>query len=523
MKKNLFNRVVLVLFMFMSLNSLAQINNNEFKIDLSPADLGMCGGINNSYDTVSIIAKKNGLSNFEIVFGLNNIPGLSFVPGSASIISQPGGYGIIEDLTNGVTIPKFLISNLSNWNLTDEVVFVFQRQADCDAVAYVQGGGIMKDEHTISYSDNGTLKVDGDVDHSISSYDLLYASLSIQALSTITTNVGETVIRPVNVIQGGLGNTNGFTHYVVIGSSIDNYVLSYNATPLTPSSINLDTLFYTIDLSTAPFTGNVGNGDAFFENGENVLFSESFETTDCYSTNIEHHAFWGCSLGENCQESSTEGFVVFSDEVPQISASLSAPNYGRFDMCGARTVTMTVTNNNSNAGAGAMDILLNLGLRHNTSPLSAYNSDSSVFNPMWAFDRLDTKRMSNFTYNCSGTSISIDTFAIPSTYYSWGSGVTIGALKDYFTTDPDGTGVGLDDLDGDGFFDDLVPGGSFEFCFDMEMNIRDLTCSSSAYGNYFSWEHVSVDVLHRNQCLAPVTTYRREINYSNIIRDYLLK
>ena len=62
----------------------------------------------------------------------------------------------------------------------------------------------------------------------------------------------------------------------------------------------------------------------------------------------------------------------------------------------------------------------------------------------------------------------IDSFSVNGTYlaagYNYAAGVLNGQYAYYttlqFTSDPDGAGTGLDDMDGDGFFDDLPPGKS---------------------------------------------------------------
>ena len=89
---------------------------------------------------------------------------------------------------------------------------------------------------------------------------------------------------------------------------------------------------------------------------------------------------------------------------------------------------------------------------------------------------------------------------------------------DYFTTDPDGLG-GLDDLDGDGFFDDLGPGESVTVGFDMEITPKDKTCGSSASVQYIQWEHIAADASWHNQCKTQMQPLRDELNYVNFIRN----
>ena len=69
-----------------------------------------------------------------------------------------------------------------------------------------------------------------------------------------------------------------------------------------------------------------------------------------------------------------------------------------------------------------------------------------------------------------------------------------------FTTDPDGAGVGLDDMDGDGYYDDLPPGKIANIVITIQVNIIT-SCNWSQSNN-----GIDGDVLFTTMCSSSITT-----------------
>ena len=509
MKKGFIIVLTLILSIYTQNKSFAQIDNNEFKVVLNSTDLGVCGGANNSLSEVLITAKKSTLSNFQITFDLPD--GIDYIGGTATISGGTAGYIVTEVDISNLNVPIFSISKGGNWAIGDQPIFTFQRTAGCGAVQYLEGGGLFKDVHTINYDDNGTAKSATDNDLTVSGYDLLAASLGIQNISSINANIGDHITREVTLVQGGNGCISTLSYYVVVGADLSNYVLRYGATPLVPAASIADTLFYNIDLTAAPFLV-VGNGDGCFDNGEEIRFNEDFDITACQNTDTRHHAYWGCSIGEVCQEAPIQtGSINFSIAAPSIS--LTNVGNTKTDLCHAVTYTIKIENTNNAAGATAIDVNINFGLGKNASLIT-----STVNNPLWAFDYRDNRQVSKFSFD-GGANYFLPA-ALPSTFLPFGgSGTTVNIPSNFFNTDPDGPGVGLEDLDGDGFYDDLAPGAAANLTFDYELVPRDGTCGAGQFP-YIEWEHSYFDVNFKDQCKTDQNPKRIDLSYFSIKRDY---
>ena len=496
-----------LLFLLLSISLNAQIDNNRYRVTLSSEDIGTCGN-GNSLSNLEITGKNASCNSFEITFTLPN--GVLYTPSSLIITSQSGSSDYIATETNITNLnqPTFSIQRPGNinWAVGDIVRLSFERSADCDAVQFYNNAGIFKDAHTINFQDIGGNNTATDNDVNIASYNLDAASLSIQAIPLINAIIGGSYSRTIDLDQGGNGTISSFTYYVVVGSDIANYQLTHNGTNLPPSSTNGDTLFYEVNLSTFPF--NTGNN--LFENGERITFTESFDVTGCQNTNIRHQAYWGCSIGEICQIAPVQlGSLNFGASAPIVTVTETA---GTPDFCSPTTFHVRIENTTTTAGGTAYNVDINLGLGHNQSPLT-----TSSNNPLWAFDHNGTRSVSNFVF-INGT-VFTPTTRPSNNYPGNGSGNTVSIPPNFFTSDPDGAG-GLDDLDGDGFFDDLPPGESTTLTFDYTTNPRS-NCGESNYYNYMSWEHVDFDVNYQDQCYSDRAPSRADLDYSNVIRNYL--
>ncbi len=517
---------VIVLVLWVSIAS-AQIDNSDFRVILAPEDLGVCEASNNSDERVTIKAKKSALHTFSIKFTLPL--GVEYVAGTVALTQNPGNtYSITYDNTSTLTAPKFEIRNLNGgtddfWILGDELIFSFQRTAECPSVNFKETGGAFKDRHEIKYKENNVGKSAQDFDDSISSYDLLSASLSVLDITPINGVVSSVTLpvyftRPVEVVQGGNGNIQLYHHEVFVDSSIHNYQLLFNGLTITPTSSSVDgvtgvtTLVYDIDLTQVPFNIATVNedGDQQFENGEKFTFEEKFAILNCDDTNIFHDVYWGCNAAI-CQKSGLKsGSVLLRSQLPNLKLTQLE---GSNDICATNHFRVRIENTSVEPGAIGKDVYINIGLGANNSILTSYNS-----NPLWAYDFRNTRSLSNVHFT-NGPAV-IPTFNNPSSLFSGrGSGNTIAIPPDFLVVDPDGPGVGLEDLDGDGFYDDLAPGESTIIELDIDYN-PGASCSTGRF-DYIGWEHLYFDVNIKNQCLEPKDAQRLDFGYRNLIRDYL--
>lgn len=334
--------------------------------------------------------------------------------------------------------------------------------------------------------------------------------MNISNIPTINANVAQSYTRNITLAQGGNGCTETFTYYVNVGTDVDDiYTLSYNGTELTPASVVGQVFTYNIDLNAAPFLGTVGNGDNCFDNGESIVFEEAFRVDDCIDTAIVHNTYWGCSAGETCQAAAPQtGSLNFGANVPDIA--LTKVGSTTPDFCQAVTYTVRIANTKTTVGSMALDVGVNIGLGANATPITTDGN-----NTLWDFDYHDTRNVSNFRFGAN-PAFTPDSWSSDS-YPTRGSGNTVSIPPNFFTSDPDGPG-GFEDLDNDGFFDDLAPNASTELSFDFAIDPKD-NCGTGRF-DYMAWEHTYFDVYFRDQCKSARLPERIDLNYFNIIRDY---
>ncbi|MRI00082.1 DUF11 domain-containing protein [Kriegella sp. EG-1] len=506
-KLNFKNLTVSICLLF-ALNTLSgQINNGSYEVTLTSTNMRPCGGANNGFSTLSITSKKATLNTFKIAFDLPD--GVSYELGSLIINSQSGSsdFNISEfDVTN-LNAPIFEIERPgnANWQVNDVIEFTFEKSAACEAVQYSYNGGLFKDIHTITYNDNGNSRSNTDNDRTVNSYSLLKAYLAVEDIALQQAYVGQTYNRDVIVTNSGNGSIQSFTHVVNVPVGLQtNYQLSFNGTALSPSiSGNLYT--YEINLNSAPFLGNVGDADNQFEN-ESITFNERIVLENCDNDLIVTHSpRWGCVAGTYCQIGAPiPGSVNFQQEWGDISIiTVNDPN-PRWDA----PVTYTYAIENDNSAENAYDVNINIGFTWSGS----YSRPN--YNPLNGDE--DTNRvLSNFQFTGGAT-------ITPQRWPSSIGGSGLGSFllpQDYFTTDPDGAG-GLDDLDGDGYYDDLQPGASTEINFSMAMNPETPSCDPYS-AEFVASESLKIDIWNLNTCGNYNRRDREEVNRHYVTRDAL--
>jgi len=521
---NLFSNkltIVFVLAVLFTTIGNAQIKNSDIAVRLDPeATLEAEEG--DSKEIIFIKATGENLHGLNIIFTLPQ--GIEYVLGSINLEVNPNNnYVVTYNTSSSITNPEFQIRNISgggtdnNWDFLDELKLSFRRRATCDAVPFKESGGIFKDRHQVDYLIGSTPKSAQDFDDTVSSYGLLSASLSVVDIESIDGEISN-VINPIyyerNIqdVQGGNGDITAFHHEVKVGSGIHNYEFKFNGNVLAPASTDTDattgqkTLIFDIDLTQAPYNiATVGeNGNGQYENGESFTFQEKFAVLSCQNSEIIHSSFW------NCQRSSEKsGSILLGTEVPGL---LITKLEGSNDILTTNHTRVKIENTTTVAGGYATDVYINIGLGHNDSDLTTYS-----VNPMWAYDWANTKALSNVRFT-NGPAALI-TFDNPATLYATrGSGTTVAIPPNFFDFDPDGPG-GLEDLDGDGFYDDMAPGASTIIEMDIDYTARDLDCVVGRQ-DYIRWEHLYFDVNIKDQCYMPRDVKRLDFGYRNLTTDY---
>ncbi|MDO6851970.1 gliding motility-associated C-terminal domain-containing protein [Cellulophaga lytica] len=486
----------------------AQINNTNYTVDLNSTDMGPCGGNNDGITTVGVQAKKSTLNTFKISFDLPD--GVTYKLGTLTLTSQTGSgnYTISEFNTSDLNKPVFSIEKPanSNWISSDFVEFTFEKTAECEAVQYSYNGGLFKDVHTITYLDNTTPESDTDDNLTINSYSLQRAYLAVENIATENLYVGESTTRAIQITNSGNGSIESFDHVVTISDElIDTYTLSFNGTLLNPTTISGNTHTYQINLNDAPFAGQVGNGNNKFEN-ETIILEEYLELENCEPNQYSRHSpRWGCNNGSYCQIGATiPGPVAFIEEFTNLTLQEVNNPRPRWDA----PVTYTYSVSNTSSSTPSYNVNINIGFTDD-------DRFSSVgFNPMSGDDHNTNRILSNFRFT-GGSAITPQRWA---STISGGSGLGSHHIaSDYLTTDPDGPG-GLDDLDGDGYYDDLPAGESTEINVSMEMDPNNPSCNEG-YAIYINEKDLHIDTWSITSCGSDTMSSRENIDSHYLNRE----
>ncbi|MGC4094649.1 MAG: hypothetical protein QM756_43385, partial [Polyangiaceae bacterium] len=247
--------------------------------------------------------------------------------------------------------------------------------------------------------------------------------------------VGATATRTTTVTNGGNGVLDTLRYYVVytaggITNTSGTNAITANGVAFTPSSTNGDTLFYKI------YGASLFGGNNELSNGETVTITEPIKVVKCNAATA-YGAGWGKTKATQCQVAAATSAVTMRTGVTDGSVVVS--RLVNLTACAPSIVKITYSGTGSGDTAGAI-----FRIKPGVGPSDGggtnfYISGASVTNVTY----------SNFLLN--------GTIPITPTYSSVTGRYTF-TLN--FTTDPDGAGVGLDDLDGDGYYNNLLPGKS---------------------------------------------------------------
>ncbi|MFS4416283.1 Calx-beta domain-containing protein [Maribacter sp. 2307ULW6-5] len=496
-------------FLFMGLVQ-GQINTNKIRVDLNSLSFKACSDTNNGLSTVTVQSKQGTTTDFEIAFDLPT--GVTYQVGTATITGQTGSgdFTLTEVDVSNPNQPIFRLERPSNapWQINDHVIFTYQKTADCDAVQFSYAGGLFKDAHTITFNDTDGAQTASDNDPTVNSYNLLRAFLAVDPISDVGAIANTPQTRDITVQNSGNGGVERFQHQVEVPLQLQTgYQLAFNGTVLTPTNISGEFFTYEIDLNLAPFAGQVGDGDNVFEN-EGITFQETLQLSSCaFGIGTRHSPRWGCTTATFCQTGAPIfGRFNINEEFANIRVTEINRPFPRWDA----PVTYTYEIANVASTDHAYNVQLNIG----------YTWDQILsgigVNPMYGDDSNTHRQLSNFRFSGGAPftpqrwNNTIDPSGGAGSYY---------LPANFFTSDPDGPG-GLEDLDGDGFFDDLAAGSGTEMNFDMAMLPATTVCNANSE-TFTSNLRLTMDIWTVNPCNVQTTTDRVTLNQHGVRREAL--
>ncbi len=388
-------------------------------------DISKCSGIGT--EEVNIIfpaADADGNATISLTLP----PGVSYICGS---VAQQAGAAIMDAVSCDAAAPVFDVSGLGGAG--SNVRFTFDLEVDCNSAA---GSNIL----TIDVGNSGSNNCVACTDNIF--IEIQEASLASQLVGGLAhpnvTNlaIGQSGSVDVSVVNLGQGMVDSLTFCIDNPSGlIATNSLMLGTTTLTGVASGTQ-ICYSILASDDP--GNFG-GDGLLSITESITLTRNFTIIGCTGsgTTISDNYLinFGCSDDECQTTSSSPGNFILAFGEPSLVHNIAV--FQASNTCNAQIFDVTYTNNGNGdpiAGA-AYDLLAKNGIGFNIP---------SHQHPDWS--------LSSFELVNGASTVPMSS--------TGGTNPDIGQTNfEQFASDPDGAG-GLDDLDGDGQFDDLPVGES---------------------------------------------------------------
>lgn len=251
----------------------------------------------------------------------------------------------------------------------------------------------------------------------------------------------------------------------------------------------------------AIFGDELPGGDGFFDFGDTLVVTETVRLLGCLQQNSAIDLYWRC--GEAlCQIFTLQTLVSPASGLPHLQivnssgfasqAQANDPARVGGGFCQTLVLDYEIANTGSESlpGTGTVyDLTVGLGLNGNLFS-SVLPIDIALF-PAWAIRA-----------QINGVAIPISPYAFPLGTPLLGYNLRFSALS----SNPDGPG-GLEDVDGDGFFDDLPPGASFRLQVLIDYDPEQVEACGflsglSAQGG--AETALRVGYYYRDQCGSPI-------------------
>ncbi len=364
----------------------------------------------------------------------------------------------------------------------DSLIISYTAEASCGIIANMGNNLTVQNKYGYTYQFNGTT-VNQPLT-SFQSYNLLFANLSVSASNPITTALpnGQRInhlsaqYRTIEVTNGG----NGAIDTVIIRITpepeitYNGFVSASNTSISYPYTQVVNDIF--IEL-----TGNAlqqaivgGNNDQLFNTGESIRLIEDFTVVSCGSGNTLYKVQWGCK-NDICNATISAGNATTNSNVNVYNGN------AQFDIfTGSLTGQLSYCGNDGrmefffvNTGSSMADFARNLKI-----DILSYEEQSAYILPQ-AFEL--------YGYEANGQSINaslISAHDVINWHFPKNSTYTPGYTIDFSANTIPGM---LEDLDNDGFYDDLAAGDTLKITVKVsypEFSELDTECPLNILHNY---------------------------------------
>jgi hypothetical protein len=370
--------------------------------------------------------------------------GVSYIPGSITKID--GNDAVITISEKNITnkrAPVFAFKGITD---AGDITFTLKRKASCAAdvsgkdTIYVNGdcGG---------YLENG---------NNINNYNIFSPALTLFPPAAINDAlIGDTYNRSGGITNGGMGCLDTLWLSIIYpgnGIELIGNQLVIGGKNISPYQISGDTLFFKV------FGKKLFQGKETLCNGESVSFTENIKVKECNPQPTIYLTSWGEKPTNPCQSDKGSNIVNTTSGKVDVTAKIKIIQSVSYCRTGINEITYT---NNGNGG--------NVSAMYNIVACLGHNQWGDLYN----WPKNDPKiTIQNVTINGIKIVYTIDDFYSGNKSYQ---------LKmDQLNTDPDGKNKGLEDIDGDGQFDDLAPGESFTIQYEEKWTC-DINCGTAQY------------------------------------------
>ena len=423
-------------FVFFSLSATAQfvLTNPQGNVgsDALAADVTLCT------DTQSALrfrlTASPGGQNPEISIQFPD--GITYIDGSIRITGSSQAPLPTISANNGTPEnPRFTITG--NFASGSFVTVALDRIAGCSAT---EGGG---NKDAIFLGPNNTTLGESN------NYDVLAANITVVADDPVTTQVGQMVTVTGVITNGGNGCVRSIDFVNTDAPGLETISITIGGQILTPDGSAGNTNFYTIDESFFP-------GDGLFCGSETLQFTRQVNIISCELDGDEYVAVYGCNR-EIC------GVSSFAAQQFNIEFTVPDVEYdgGRVIQATNFCDTIIVEHDFLNEGDGAA---------FNLQYLAGFGAAGNVL-----FGRTGDNRRRFPVVKATVNGVEVD-FVV-------GSDVGLTIDLNSLSADPI-AGASLEDLDGDGEFDDLPAGESFTVRLFMKYECVEECASNRSTGTY---------------------------------------
>lgn len=441
MKKSLLLNALKIAFLAIFL-PIFKLNAQHIQVtETRPSDMTVCMG---DY-TFSLKIKNITASPVTAVNIMLDLP---------DYISYTGNLTNALELSNDPGTPSFEVPLIPS---NDSVTVTYSAAASCGIVGTIVNNQTIANNYGFTYIWSGTgYTLPGT---NFQSYNLLYANLSITTSGTFPTmSIGDQADyfngnpRSILVSNGGNGAIDTVIIRIVPEPEIT-YLGFFGSTSLLPIPFTNNGTEIILKIGGVDLVDcGINYGDPnLFEGGESFEIYENFIVDSCAIGNTNYRVAWGCD-GEACND-------VIGLGNGTTSANINVnPGTPQFDIyTGTQTGLLNYCGNDGtmeffyvNTGADNGDFATNIHL-----DIMSYEENGGIYTLPQSFELFD--------YQING--ISIDPgLIVPDNSFPWVAPLPTSSSPGYHIdlTQNTTSGMGLLDLDSDGFLDDLPAGDTIK-------------------------------------------------------------